>query len=380
MRKIALLAALGLMLAACAEEEVLDLQARADACEPGEVDGNLNLYNWSEYIPYGSLAADFEVDDLIAKFEAEYGVQVVLTEYDSNETMLAQVEAGGAPFDLVVPSDYMVEIMADEGLLVALNHGAIPNLVNLDPNFASPPYDPDNTHSVPYQWGTTGIGFSYDVLDDEEGISWGVIFDPEMRAEYAGRITLLDDERETLGAALKYLGYSLNTTNQDELDEAVALIQEARADLAAFESEAFSDLLVQGQTLVAHGWNGDFFSAYDGATTDDFDAYEAFGYAIPVEGGVVWVDTMAIPTTAESPCTAHAFINFILDAENGATLTNYNFYASPNEAAEAFIWSRSVQVAMLQTNSPVSMAKLEESFSPSLENPTIGGLEEKALK
>ena len=340
MRRIGVFAALlGLVVAACAGgEEAQDVQTLAAECQPGQVDGDLNFYNWSEYIPYGAIAEDAEVEDLIAKFEQEYGVSVTLTEYDSNETMLAQVEAGGAPYDLVVPSDYMVSIMASEGLLVELNKDAIPNLANLDPNFVGLPYDPEGKWSVPYQWGTTGIGFSYEYVDDTDGISWGLIFDPEMRADYEGKITMLNDERETLGAALKYLGYSLNTRNKAELDEAVELIKATKDAIAAFDSESYEDLLVQGETVVAHGWSGDFFAAYDGASTDDYDAYEDFGYAVPNEGGVVWVDTMAIPVTAQSPCTAMTFINFILDAENGATLTNYNYYASPNKAAEPMIY------------------------------------------
>lgn len=338
MRRIGLSVILAsLLLAACGGTDA-DVQAAAEGCEAGEVDGDLNLYNWTEYIPYGSIAEDFEVDDLIAGFEEEYGVTVTLSEYESNEAMLQQVEAGGAPYDLVVPSDYMVSLMADSDLLVELNKNAIPNLSNLDPTFTNLPFDPDGAYSVPYQWGTTGIGFSYDVIDDSEGISWAIIFDPDQRAAYAGEISMLDDSRETLGAALKYLGYSLNSTSQEELDEAADLIRATAADLATFSSAGYEDLLVEGTTTVAHGWNGDFFAAYDGASTDDYDAYEDFGFAVPVEGGVVWVDNMAIPTTSESPCTAHAFIDYILDAENGATLTNYNYYASPNAAAEEFIY------------------------------------------
>jgi spermidine/putrescine-binding protein len=340
MRKIGLLVALlGLLVAACGGgEEAVDVNTLAAACEVGQVDGDLNLYNWSEYIPYGAIAEDAEVEDLIAKFEETYGVTVTLTEYDSNETMLAQVEAGGAPYDLVVPSDYMVSIMASEGLLVEINKDAVPNLANLDPKFSNLPYDPNGKFSVPYQWGTTGIGFNYEFVDDSEGISWGLIFDPGMRAEYEGKITMLNDERETLGAALKYLGYSLNTRSAAELDEAVTLVKETKAAIAAFDSESYEDLLVQGETVVAHGWSGDFFAAYDGASTDDYDAYEDFGYAVPNEGGVVWVDTMAVPVTATSPCTAMTFRNFILVAETGATLTNYNYYASPNAAAEPMIY------------------------------------------
>lgn len=353
-RIIALLAVLALVLTACGSDEGTDgtdapsgtdapegapegVQAAANACTLGETDGDLNLYNWSEYIPTGSLAEEFEVTDLLAKFKEEYGVDVVLTEYESNEAMLAQIDAG-VGYDVIVPSDYMVSIMKGAGLLVELNTDAIPNMANIADLFSDPPYDPGNEFSAPYQWGTTGIGYKYGTIDDENGVSWGVLFDPEMSAPNAGFISLLDDERETMGSALKYLGYSLNTTNPDEVDEAAALIAETKERVAAFTSAGYYDLLTAGEVNVAQGWNGDFLAAYDAASTEDYDAYEEFGYAIPIEGSAAWVDTMAIPSTVEHPCTAHTFINFMLDAENGAELTNYNYYASPNAAAEAMIY------------------------------------------
>jgi spermidine/putrescine-binding protein len=354
-RTIILLAVLALVAAACSsgtddtttsaatdttattEAPVTGVQADADACVLGGTDGSLNLYNWTGYIPTGSLAEEFEVRDLVVDFEEAFGVDVVLTEYDSNEVMLAQIDAGVA-YDLVVPSDYMVSQMIDADLLVKLNPTVIPNMANIAELFANPPYDPGNQHSAPYQWGTTGIGYLYGSIDDTDGVSWGVIFDPEMSAVNAGFISLLDDERETMGSALKYLGYSLNTTNPDEVDEAAALINATIDRLAAFNSSAYWTLLTTGETVVAQGWNGDFLGEFDRISTDDYDAYEDYGYAIPLEGSAAWVDTMAIPTSAEHPCTAQTFINFMLDAENGAELTNYNYYASPNEAAEEFIY------------------------------------------
>ena len=314
-------------------------QAAADACALGQTDGDLNLYNWTEYLPYGSAAEDGEVDDLQVAFQEAYGVSVVITEYESNEAMLAQIDAG-VSYDMIVPSDYMVSIMKGAGLLLKVNQAAVPNAANLDPNFTNLPYDQGNEFSMPYQWGTTGLGFNYSAVDDPDTLSWGVIFDPELSAANAGFLSLLDDERETMGAALKYLGYSLNTKNEAEVDEAAALIATAKADLAAFASAGFEDLLLSGETVISQGWNGDFFAGFDGASTDEYDAYEDFGYVVPIEGGAAWVDTMAIPATAEHPCTALTFMNFILDAEVGGTLTNYNYYASPNQASidGGYIW------------------------------------------
>ena len=316
-----------------------DLDAMIAACEPEQTDGDLNFYNWTEYIPYGSAAEDYEVTDLVALFEETYGVKIIQTFYEDNETMLAQIEAGGAPYDLIVPSDYMVSTMADPevALLAKLNKAAIPNLVNIDPLFTGMPFDPTGDYSVPYQAGTSGLGFAYENVDDADGISWGLVFDPEMSEPYAGMITMLNDERETLGAALKYLGYSVNTTDQGQLDEATALLAAANDRIAAYDSAAFDDLLVAGESVVAHGWNGGFFGSFDEISTDDYDAYEDFGYAVPMEGGIIWVDLMAIPVTAEHPCTALTFINFILDPEVGGELTNYTYYMSPNLAAYEYI-------------------------------------------
>jgi spermidine/putrescine-binding protein len=325
------------------EAQVTGIQADADACTLDQTDGDLNLYNWTEYIPIGALAEEAEVKDLVAGFEEDYGVSVVLTEFDSNETMLAQIDAG-VGYDVVVPSDYMVSIMRDAELLVKLNQAAVPNMANIAPLFTEASYDPGNQFSAPYQWGTTGIGYLYGSIDDEEGVSWGVIFDPDLNEANAGVISLLDDTRETLGSALKYLGYSLNTTNPDEVDEAAALIAATKDKLAAFNSSGYWTLLTSGETNVAQGWNGDFLAEYDEISEYDeagelvYDAYEEFGYAVPNEGSAAWVDTMAIPTTAEHPCTAHAFLNYMLDAENGGALTNYNYYASPNAAAAEFIY------------------------------------------
>ena len=323
-RRLMLAAVVAMVAAACGSSGGgEDLQAAIDACEPGQTDGDLNLYNWSEYID----------PELIPEFESEYGVDVVETFYDSNETALAQLEAGGAPYDVVIPSDYMVSTLIGAGLLARLNRDAIPNMANLHPTFASNlPFDPEGEYSAPYQWGTTGIGFSYEFVDPTDGVSWAVIFDPEVNSAYAGKISILNDEREALGAALKYLGYSLNTTSEEELQAAVDVIKAAKDSIATFDSDAYDDLLVNGDTVVAHGWNGGFFAAFD-----EGDLWEEFGYAIPIEGGVAWVDNMVVPTVAEHPCTAHTFIDFILDAENGAQLTNFTFYASPNQAAEEFI-------------------------------------------
>lgn len=329
-RITALLLALSLIAVACGDGGGEgDLNAQAAACEPGETDGDLSFYNWTEYMD----------PELLSAFEAEYGIAVEYTEYESNEAMLAQVEAGGAVYDLVIPSDYMVDTMRQEGLLVEINRDAVPNAKNLGAAFENPPYDPDGQYSLAYQWGTTGIGVSYAALEElgmEDNPSWSMIFDPAISSAFGGRISLLDDAVEANAAALKYLGYSIvdviNNNNTQALEEAGALLKETNERLAKYDSVNFGDDLVNGEVDIAHGWSGGFFLSFDEA-----DAWEDYAYVIPAEGGVRWVDNMAIPTTAEAVCSAHTMMDFLLDAERGAQLTNWTFYASPNEAATPFI-------------------------------------------
>lgn len=291
----------------------------AGTCAVDETDGELNLYNWSEYID----------PELITQFEEQHDVDVVETFYDSNETMLAQIQAG-VVYDLIVPSDYMVAIMIEEGLLMPLSLEAIPNVSNLGAEFQNLPYDPDGAYSVPYQWGTTGLGVNLSVVGEDFEPSWALAFDPDLTASYPGGVSLLNDPRETIGAALKYLGYGLNETSEDALQEAADLI--AAASITVFDSDQYPDNLVNGEVAVSHGYSGNFFTAFFEAEDPD-----NFAYVIPDEGATLWTDNMAVTANADHPCTAHTFINFIMDAENGAQLTNWTYYASPNEAAEASI-------------------------------------------
>lgn len=325
MRLVAVLGALMVLATACGGDDGGGSEGAA-SCEAGQTDGNLAIYNWTEYM-------DPELKDA---FAAEFGVEVTEDNYDSNEAMQPIVSAGGSGYDFIVPSDYMVSIMIENGDLQALNYDAIPNASNLLPAFASGlPFDPEATYTAAYQWGTTGLGVDLSVTGEDVPQTWGLLFDADLAAEYnleGSYATLLNDPRETLGAALKYLGYSLNTTSEDELGEARDLIAGAKDRVAAFDSDQYDELLVTGESAVAHGYSGNFIVQFDGAENAD-----DYAYFVPDEGGTRWVDNMAVPHDAPHPCTAHTFINFLLDAERGAQLTNWNFYASPNEAAEAFI-------------------------------------------
>jgi len=315
------LLALSLVAAACGDSGGSS-SAQPSACAVDQVDGDLALYNWSEYIDPAQLDA----------FGAQYGVKVTMSTYDSNEAMQPQIAAGASGYDLIVPSDYMVAIMIAGGFVQPLNKAAIPNLANLSTEFQNLDYDPAGDYSVPYQWGYTGLGVDTAVVGTDFPRTWGLIFDPVLSAPYSGKMTLLNDPRETMGAALKYLGFSLNSTNPDELAQAKQLVKDAKSRLAAFDTDSTDELLTSGETVIGHGYSGDMFTQFTG--TDDPSRYVFF---VPKEGGTRWIDNMAIPFDAPHPCTATTFINWLLDGEQGAALSNWNYYATPNEAAKPML-------------------------------------------
>ena len=319
MRAVALLGVISVVAVGCGSDE--EEASAFKQCAFGETDGDLAFFNWSEYMD----------PDLITAFQDEFGVTVIEDFYPSNEEMFAKVEHGGSGYDMIIPSDYMISILVSEAMIQPVQVAAVPNRSNIADKFADPPFDPGSTYTSAYQWGTTGVGVDLGVTGDVP-LTWGLLFDADLAEQYGldGAITLLDDPRETVGAALKYLGYSLNSTSADELAEAEAVIADAVSRVAAFDSDQYSELIVSGETIVGHGYSGNFLW--------DFEEGESeYTYFVPDEGGTIWVDGMAVLVDAPHPCTAFAFMNFLLDAHNGAQLTNFNWYASPNGAAEEFI-------------------------------------------
>ena len=274
----------------------------------------LNVYNWDDYID----------DKTIPEFEEKFGVKVNYDVYDSNESLLAKLQAGASGFDVVFPSDYMIEIMIQLGLLEPLDKSLIPNIELLDPAFLAQPFDPENQYSLPFTWGTAGIGYRSDMVE-ESVESWGIMFDPK----YAGRIVMLDDARETLGAALKYLGFSLNSTNPDELEQAKALLIEQKSLIKAYVSAQGEQMLVSGDAWFVHNWNGDIYRV---AAENP-----AIKYVIPQEGTSKFIDNCAIPKGAQNKELAHAFINFLLEPEVDARIHNQIQYLTPNKAALPFL-------------------------------------------
>ena len=279
--------------------------------DSGPEEKKLNLYNWADYVARST----------IPSFEKETGIKVTQDFYSSNEDLLAKLQAGGSGYDVIVPSDYMVTVMAKSEVVQPLDMSKIPNFENVGKNYRGLPFDPDNEYSVPYQWGSTGILYNRKELG-KLGDSWDPMWDQELE----GRISMLNDTRETIGAALYKLGYSVNATDQAQLDEANAELQEQKPLLRGyFDSTEARPLVQNGDLLLGHVFSGDAFLAL--VSNDDLD------YLIPKPAASRWTDNMAIPASAEHPDNAHKFINHVLDAKVGAELSNATYYNTPNEAS-----------------------------------------------
>lgn len=278
----------------------------------------LRVFIWEEYI-------DPEVYRL---FDQEFGVKVVEDNYGSNEDMRAKLQAGGAGYDLIVPSDYMVTLLRKDGLLLPIDLSRIPNLKHLAARFRDPAYDPEHRYSIPYQWGITGIAYNRRLVDPPPR-GWADLFDPAWIGPYANRLSMLNDMREVIGAALVSLGYSPETADPQHLAQALARLQQQKPFVAKYDSESFEDSLASGETVLAQGWSGEIAMAQ----SENPD----IAFAIPDEGTFVFVDNWAIPKGAQQKELAEAFIDFVLRPEISARIVNHARYASANEAARSLV-------------------------------------------
>lgn len=297
-------------------EETMEDSGRCG--DKSKLSDTLNFYNWADYMD----------EEILAAFEAECGVKVVQDIFSSNEDLIAKIQAGNSGYDLIIPSDYAVEIMANRGLLKELDYANIPNAKNVNPGQMGLYYDPNNTYSIPYQWGTTGIAYNT-AFFDEPPDSWAYLFDPELVCQHKGFASMLDDEREAVGAALKYLGYSYNDTDPAHHAEAQEILAAQKECLAGYNSDNFNQTLAAEEVVIAHAWSG--------GTALARSENENVAFVIPKEGGAIWQDNMAIPTDAPHPYTAEVFMNYLLDPEIGAQLSNYIYYFTPNQAAEPLL-------------------------------------------
>ena len=267
----------------------------------------LHIYTWSDYIK----------PELVQQFERDHNCKVVVDTYASNEEMYAKLKAGATGYDLLFPSSYMVKIMHDQGMLQKLDLDRIPNRGNIDPAYMKLAFDQAMDHSVPYTVTITCLGYLASKVPDFKP-TWGMLD----RADLKGRMTMLNDHREVIGVALKYLGYSLNTLNDDELARAKEVVLGWKKNLAKFENEQYKTGLASGEFLLVHGYSGDLMLVQS--------ENEDIQIAVPEEGSQINFDDMVIPVGAPQPELAHAMINFILEPKSAAELTEFIDFLCPN--------------------------------------------------
>lgn len=288
----------------------------------------VNIYNWSDYI----------AEDTIEKFTAETGIKVNYDVFDSNEIAEAKLLTGNSGYDIVVPSASFLERQIQADLFQKLDKSALSNLGNMDKAIMSAvtAADPDNEHAVVYMWGTTGFGYNVSAIaermPDAPVDSWEMIFNPEIVSKFADcGVSLLDAPAEVLPAALKYLGLNPLSESPDDLAKAEELIVSIRPYIRYFHSSQYISDLANGDTCLAHGYSGDVLQARDRAA--EAEQGVEIAYIIPKEGAVVWFDMMAIPTDAPHPGNAHKFIDFVMQPQIAADISNYVYYANANAAS-----------------------------------------------
>lgn len=285
----------------------LVVAAMAMLCGCGPKKPELHIYTWADYMK----------PELVTQFEKDHNCRILIDTFDSNEAMYAKLAAGATGYDILFPSSYMVKLLNDKQMLLPLDHAKIPNLKNIDPQYLALAIDKTMEHSVPYTLTVSCIGYLGERVKDFEP-SWSM-FD---RADLKGRITLLNDMRETIGAALKSLGYSINTLDEAQLEQAKDIVLRWKKNIAKFENEQYKTGLASGEFLLAHGYSGDFMLVQE--ENSDIQI------AVPREGSILSFDDMVIPASAPNPDLAHAFINFVLEPQNAADLTEFIWYLCPN--------------------------------------------------
>lgn len=312
----------GHLLAATALAALVSVEANAQ-------DRTVNVYNWSDYID----------DSILEEFTKETGIRVVYDVFDSNEILETKLLAGGTGYDVVVPTGTFLARQIQAGVFQKLDKAKLPNLSNMWDMVSerTAKYDPGNEYSINYMWGTTGIGYNVNKVQDALGIekvdSWDVVFNPENLAKLADcGVYMLDAPAEMIPAALNYLGLDPNSTDPDELGKAEQLLLSIRPSIRKFHSSEYINALANGDICLAVGWSGDMFQARDRAA--EADQGVAIDYSIPQEGAQMWFDQMAIPADAPHVAEAHEFLNYMMRPDVIAKASNYVFYANGNAASK----------------------------------------------
>lgn len=280
-------------------------------------EGKLVIYHWFEYIP----------QELLDKFSEEHDVEVVMDTYDSNEALLASLKAGAiGTYDVAVPGDYMVQIMAGEGLLDTIEEGELANKGNIQPEWADPAFDPGRAHSIPYQWGSTSFAVN---RDDYDGAidSTDILFNPP--AALSGKINMLDSQGEVMAMAALHMGIPQCSTDREQLKALNAMLQEAKQHWASFNSDTAKEVLVSGDASVGQ--------IYDGFAAKARQEGANIEYAFPKEGYVVWMDNVVLLKDAPNRENALKFMDFLLEPENIAAVTNYARYVAGVDGVGPFL-------------------------------------------
>lgn len=352
--------AICLALTACGGSNTPEPGGTADSAPAAATEAKtLHVFNWSDYV----------AEDTIMRFEQATGIKVVYDVYDSNEMLETKLVTGGSGYDVVFPSARpFAQRQISSGIYLPLDKAQLPQLSGLDPDLlaALKDVDPDNVHALPYMWGTTGIGINVEkvkaILGEDAALdSWSLLFDPAQAQKLAQcGISVLDDDQEAFSAALIWLGEDANSRDSAQIDKVKAAYGAIRPSIRYFNSSKYIDDLANGDLCLAMGYSGDVLQARDRAAEAGNGVEIA--YIIPKEGAVRWFDLMAIPKDAPHPKNAHAFINFLLQPEVIAGISNHVGYANPNTAATALLDPRIAQNPGVYPSGEV-MAKLVDPSS-----------------
>jgi spermidine/putrescine-binding protein len=275
----------------------------------------LNLFTWSGYF----------TQPVIDEFQKRTGIKVNQANYSTNEELVAKLGSGVSDYDIVVPSDYTVQVLVLEKKLMPLDRSQLPNFKNLDPKFLGQPFDPANQYSVPLFWGTTGLGVNKQAITETID-SWQAVFDPK----YAGKISMLKDARENFAVALLLMGKSVNETDPATLRMAADKLKAQIQLVKFYDSDSFDDKLRNNEAALVHGYNGQLAKV----VADNPGKYY---YVVPREGATEWIDNVCIPAGAPHSQEAHAFLNYLMDPQVAAGMVNDTRYASANAAAQPLV-------------------------------------------
>jgi len=320
---------IALLVVGCGRDSADDGSARA----PAGGAKVLNVYNWSDYIG----------EDTIAVFEAETGIKVNYDVFDSNEVLEAKLMAGNTGYDIVVPSLTFLSRQIQAGVFQPLDKSRFTNYGNLDPEIMAllAKNDPDNAHSLPYLWGTTGIGYNVDKVaaalgEDAPTDSWALVFEPANLEKLKGcGVAFLDTPSEIIPPVLNYLGEDPNSFDEAVIQKAVDRLKELRPHITYFHSSQFINDLANGDICIAVGWSGDIIQAQ--ARASEADKGVDVAYVIPQEGAPMWFDMLAMPRDARNVDNAYLFLDYLMRPEVMAGIQNYVAYASANQAAIPYV-------------------------------------------